>query len=302
MPDSPRQAPIWLSDVFLLLVAIVWGSSYVFAKQSIALYPVLGFLAIRFSMTFVLLLPSLRNVATQEGRNALKAGLPLGLILLAIFMAETFGVMLTRASNAAFLISLCIIFTPFAEWLLLKRRPETRAFMAAAISLLGAGLLTSGVSLNFNLGDCLVLLAAVLRAIMVCMTKKLTEGKTMSTIALTAVQGGVVGFGSLLIAMLVLPGGLPRLPSEPVFWYNTAYLVLFCTIFAFFAQNWGVRRSSPTRVSLLMGSEPLFGALFAVILLGEKLSAAAWLGGVLIVAASLWMTLPRRAEPATQVA
>lgn len=122
----------------------------------------------------------------------------------------------------------------------------------------------------------------------------------MSTLALTAVQSGVVGFGSLAIAMLVLPGGLPGLPSESVFWYNTVYLVLFCTIFAFFAQNWGVRRSSPTRVSLLMGMEPLFGALFAVVLLGEKLSATAWLGGILIVAASLWMTLPRRPAPAMQ--
>lgn len=126
----------------MLAVAIAWGSSYVFAKQSVALYPVLGFLAIRFCMTFMLLLPSLRNVATQDGRNALKAGLPLGLILLAIFMAETHGVMLTRASNAAFLISLCIMFTPFTEWLLLRRRPETRIFIAAAISLFGAGLLT----------------------------------------------------------------------------------------------------------------------------------------------------------------
>lgn len=300
MPASPSQAPAWLSDVLLLLVAIVWGSSYGLAKQSVALYPVLGFLAIRFCMTFVLLLPWLRNVASPEGRNAFKAGLPLGLILLAVFMAETFGVMLTRASNAAFLISLCIIFTPLVEWLLLARRPQSRTFIAAVISLFGAGLLTSGANLDFNLGDWLILLAAVLRACMMCMTKKLTEGKTMCTLTLTAVQGGVVGFGSVVTAMLVLPGGLPALPSAMAFWYNTVYLVLFCTIFAFFAQNWGVRRSSPTRVSLLMGSEPLFGALFAVILLGEKLSAAAWLGGVMIVAASLWMTLPQRTAPVTQ--
>ena len=156
MPGSARQAPVWLPDVLLLLVAIAWGSSYGLAKQSVALYPVLGFLAIRFCMTFVLLLPWMRNVASPEGRNALKAGLPLGLILLAIFMAETFGVMLTRASNAAFLISLCIVFTPLIEWLLLARHPQSRTFIAAAMSLFGAGLLTSGANLNFNLGDWLI--------------------------------------------------------------------------------------------------------------------------------------------------
>jgi drug/metabolite transporter (DMT)-like permease len=82
------------------------------------------------------------------------------------------------------------------------------------------------------------------------------------------------------------------------------YLVLACTLFAFFAQNFAIKRSSPTRVGLLMGSEPAFGALFASVWLGEAVSAAGWIGGGLIVAASLMATVPwRRAfgagEPAS---
>jgi drug/metabolite transporter (DMT)-like permease len=45
-----------------------------------------------------------------------------------------------------------------------------------------------------------------------------------------------------------------------------------------------------------MGSEPVFGALFATVWLGERLSLAAWLGGLLIVAASLVAVVRR--EPA----
>ncbi|MBL8508031.1 MAG: EamA family transporter, partial [Chitinimonas sp.] len=41
-------------------------------------------------------------------------------------------------------------------------------------------------------------------------------------------------------------------------------------------------------VSLLTGSEPVFGALFAVFWLGETLSPIAWLGGALIVLSALW--------------
>ena len=44
-------------------------------------------------------------------------------------------------------------------------------------------------------------------------------------------------------------------------------------------------------VSLLMGSEPAFGALFACIWLGERISVTAWVGGVLIVAASILATV-----------
>ncbi|WP_432722635.1 DMT family transporter [Jeongeupia wiesaeckerbachi] len=283
----------WLADAMLLLVALLWGTSYGVAKGALAWYPVLGFLAARFGLTFLLLLPSLRQLAQAEGRAALIAGLPLGAILLAIFICETFGIAQTSAANAALLISLCVVLTPFAEWAMLRRRPETSAFIAALVSLFGAGLLSHSASLSFNLGDALILAAAVLRAVNVCLIKKLTHDKAMPMLTLTAIQAGVVCAGSVVVALA--GGGLPPLPTAPGFWLATLYLALFCTIFALVAQNWAVRRGSPTRVSLLMGSEPVFGALFAAAWLGERLTPLAWCGAVLIVAASLWATLPRRA-------
>lgn len=94
-------------------------------------------------------------------------------------------------------------------------------------------------------------------------------------------------FGSLGLAVLAFDG-VPALPAEVVFWQSTAYLVLGCTLFAFYAQNWALRHSSPSRVALLTSSEPVFGALFAVFWLGESLSVAGWLGGGLMVVAALW--------------
>jgi drug/metabolite transporter (DMT)-like permease len=41
-------------------------------------------------------------------------------------------------------------------------------------------------------------------------------------------------------------------------------------------------------VGLLTGTEPAWGALFAMAWLGERLSAGAWAGGALIVGAALW--------------
>jgi drug/metabolite transporter (DMT)-like permease len=117
-------------------------------------------------------------------------------------------------------------------------------------------------------------------------------------LAVTAVQSGVVAFGSAAAAWLFAPRqwqALPALSGHATFWAYIAYLVLACTLFAFFAQNFAIKRSSPTRVSLLMGSEPAFGALFACIWLGERISTAAWVGGTLIVAASILATVRWRA-------
>jgi drug/metabolite transporter (DMT)-like permease len=289
---SPPQHLLRLSDLALLLVAVVWGTSYGVAKGALAFYPVLGFLAVRFGLTFFLLLPALLRASRVQQRDAWRTGLPLGGLLLAIFLCETFGVAQTQASHAAFLISLCVVFTPFVEWWLLGRRPAQAIFVFAGISLLGAALLSGGLAGEFGWGDGLMLAAAVLRAFIVCQTSKLTRHSQAPALALTAVQAGVIGLGSLLLAVLSADG-LPPLPHNSAFWLGSVYLVLGCTVFAFFAQNWALKHSAPSRVALLTSSEPAFGALFAVLWLGEGLSAVGWLGGALIVLAALWTTLRR---------
>ena len=285
------RTPVWWAELMLLLVAVVWGASYGLAKSALLFYPVLGFLALRFCVTALLLLPSWRGLTRRQIKITLKAGVPLGLILLTIFVAETYGVSLTLASNAAFLISLCVVFTPFVEWIVLRSRPNVAGFIAAGISLAGTWLLTSGIALSFNLGDALMLVAALLRAVMVTTTNRLSFGKNIPALPLTSVQTAIVGLGCMLLGIVLLPSGLPPLPREPAFWYSTGFLIVFCTLFAFFAQNYALQHSSPSRVSLLMGSEPVFGALFAVYWLNETLSLSGWIGGSMIVAASLWAML-----------
>ena len=296
------------AELMLLLVAAVWGSSYTFAKEATQQLPVLEFLALRFGLTFVLLLPALKPLFNGQGRQALRVGGLLGANLLAVFVCETFGVSLTTASNAAFLISLCVAFTPLVEWWMFGQRPDPRLFWAAALSVLGAALLslTTGREASVGWGDGLMLLAALLRAVMVCMTRRLTHQSKaplqpplppLPALTVTALQSGVValGAGALAWAGHVVHGQpWPALPTHGAFWGAMAFLVVFCTVFAFFAQNYAVARTSPSRVSLLMGSEPVFGALFAMLWLGESVSAGGWVGGLLIVVSAWWVTLPAR--------
>ena len=225
------------------------------------------------------------------------------LLLLGIFIAETFGVQRTLASNAAFLISLCVVLTPLAEWAWLGRAPRPVEWTAAGMSLAGAFMIGGG-TLSLAPGDALMVLAALLRALNVCMTKRAMQSGRVPALTLTAVQSGVVAGGCLLLAWCIGRGQWQPLPSfsaHPSFWGYVGYLVLGCTLFAFFVQNYAVRRSSATRVALLMGSEPVFGALFACIWLGERLTVAAWLGGALIVAASLLATVRTGHAPIPQI-
>ncbi|MEQ6289562.1 DMT family transporter [Vogesella sp. GCM10023246] len=281
------------AELLLLLTAVIWGSSYSVVKTTLAFYPVAGVIAIRFLLTALLLTPYWLRLPAAQRRACVAAALPTSAGLLAIFFAETAGVAHTSAGNAAFLVSLCLLLTPPLEWLWFGQRPAARLWLAAIVSLLGTWLLTGTASGQLSSGDALMLLAALLRAAQTCLATRLTAGKGIDMLGLTAVQGVLVGGGALLIG-LALPGGLPPLPSAAGFWLAIAFLTVFCTLFAFWAMNRALADSSPSKVALLLGSEPLWGALFAVAWLGEPLAASGWIGGLLIAGAALWQALPAR--------
>jgi drug/metabolite transporter (DMT)-like permease len=181
----------FLSDLMLLAVAVVWGTSYGVAKSALEYYPVLGLLALRFGITFVVLSPALRPLRHADARG-LRGVLGAGVLLFSIFLCETFGLLLTRAANAAFLISLCVVLTPLVEWSLLKRRPSRIEWMAVGLSLLGAWLLAGDGAFTLSPGDALILAAAVLRAVTVCVTKRVMRDAALPPLTVTAVQSGVV--------------------------------------------------------------------------------------------------------------
>ncbi len=286
-----RRAQFGVSEVLLLMVAAVWGGSYAVTKQVTLHWPVLDFLNLRFGLTFLILLPTLRPLFTPQGRGGLAVGGILGANLLAIFLCETYGVTLTSAANAALLISLSVALTPLTEWLLLGHAPSVRVWRAVVLSVLGAGLLTATTGFGRpGLGDVLILFAALLRAIMVTQTRRLATRHTLLALTLTALQSAVVTLGLLVLTVILRGPRWPALPLEMSFWGGMMFLVLFCTVFAFFAQNYAAARTSPSRVSLLMGSEPVFGTLFAVLWLGERMTLPGWAGAVLMVLAAWYAT------------
>ncbi|KJY82109.1 membrane protein [Vibrio galatheae] len=274
-----------LTETLLLLVAVFWGTSYGLTKSALLYTSVLVFISIRFSITFLCMLP----VVIRDFRRGLnkdwKIAIPTGFILSAIFFCEVFGVSQTSASNAAFLISLSVILTAFAELIINKKRVSNTLWILTLCSVVGVLLLTSnqGIELSLNAGDYFILAAALLRALMVTLTKRFTEGKEITTTTLTSLQSLVVASVAIIAAMSYLPASEVVIPTSTEFWLTVAYLVLFCTLFAFYVQNYAVRRTSPTRVSLLMGSEPLFGAIFAMVWLQESLNTVQILGGTLIL-------------------
>ena len=295
LTTHPYRPLFGWTECMLLLVAIFWGTSYGLTKDALMYVGMFTFIGIRFGLTFLMLLPVLvRDFKQGKNQDWLRA-LPTGLVLSGIFVCEVSGVLYTSATNAAVLISLSMILTALAETLINRSRVPSSLWLMGMLSCVGVLLLSlhSGFKMSFNLGDGLILLAAIGRAIMVTLTKRLTHNRSITMLSLTAIQSLVVTI------MAIIVGWFSHEPiawssfTQPAFWLISLYLVLMCTLFAFFAQNLAISRTSPTRVALLMGSEPLFGALFAMLWLGESLSLIQWLGALLIIASVMRVSMSR---------
>ncbi|MFF4585970.1 DMT family transporter [Streptomyces sp. NPDC001388] len=276
------------TDVVLLAVAVVWGSSYLTAKAATATTPVSIVLFLRYALSALACVAAV--AALRKGgpltRDETVRGCLLGLTQAAVLALETYGVARTSAANAGLIISLTLVLTPLLDRAGRPGGPPPRFYLAAGLCVAGVGLLVSGDGLRApGTGDLLMLAAAVVRAGHVVLVGRLTAGRTLRPLHLTTVQS-VVG------AVLFLPfaaGGLPVLArAGAVTWAQLVYLALFCGLFAFLAQTWAVQRSSATRASLLLGTEPVWALLVGVGFGDERLTALSVLGAALIVAGTYW--------------
>ncbi|WP_434598889.1 DMT family transporter [Streptomyces sp. A5-4] len=293
LPDlAPARRAAWLTDLPVLLVAVVWGASYLAAKDITTAQTVIAVLVLRFAIVLpVLVVAGWRNLRALSGAQWRGAGV-LGLVLGAIFLLETYAVVHTSATNAGLIISLTMIFTPLAEAAVRKVWPP-RAFLGAAgLSVAGVVLLTqSGGFTTPSGGDLLMLLAALARTVHVLAMARIKAVQRADALSLTTVQlGGAVAVFAVLAAA---PGTGPApwtvaAGFGPREWAGLVFLSVFCTLFAFFVQMWAVRRTSPSRVSLLLGTEPLWAATVGIAIGGERLGAVGLLGGALVLAGTMW--------------
>lgn len=277
-------------DALLLAVAVAWGSTYWVAKELVSQDTVLAVLAVRMLLTAVALALILAVMRKRLNRTEAVVGGILGLLLSTVFTFETFGIAATSATNAGLIISLTIVMTPVLETVVGKRKLSGLFYLAALMAVAGVYFLaTGGAAASFGFGDLLILLAAVARAVHVTGMHRLSAGRSIDSLNLTFIQMATCGL--VFLAMSSLWGTPVATYAGSMDWsaaLQMAYLVVVCTVFPFFIQMWAVRKTSPTRVSLLLGTEPVWAAVIGVTLAGDVLGPQGILGVVLVLAGTMW--------------
>jgi drug/metabolite transporter (DMT)-like permease len=275
----------------LLTTTFFWGVTFTIVKQAVASVDVFVFLAQRFMLAFVFILP----VCLVKGRHidaaTIRRGCVMGLFLFGSYAFQTVALVYTSASNTGFLTGLNVVMVPVIAALMLRHRIPNPVKLAVLLSVCGLFLLCGNGSWRFNVGDLLAAICAVCVSLHLIYTGE--YARSSDYFWLTAVQLGVVALLSVVFA-------LGR--GKAVFvWYPhllTTLLIcsLIATVFAFLVQTSMQRFISHTNTALIFCTEPVFAAAYAWVAIDERLGAVGLLGALLIMAGMLLSILPASAE------
>jgi len=275
------------ADLLVLLAALIWGLAYLAHKTAMDDIGPYAFVALRATIAALVLVP----FARREG------GLPpLGLTVfggVAFFAAVTIqqvGIVTASVTNTAFLTAIYVVVAPVMALVLWRRAAGWRIWAGAVLALAGAFALAGGRLDNFGTGDWLVLASSVGWAGYMLITER--AGLAARPLSYTT---GVFVVVAVLAWPLALMQGLPPLADIARALPEVLFVGIFSSAVTFGLLAIAMRHIPAPRAAILLATEALFAALFAAILLTERLPPFGWAGAALILSAVLLIqTGPRR--------
>ena len=281
-----RVTPI-VGALSLVLITIIWGTTFVVVKEALDTIPVALLLALRFTLAGLTLLWA------PFDRRSIVPALILGVLSFGGFATQTIGLSITSASNAAFITGLSVILTPLLGAMFWGKRLAPRVYLAAVVALAGLALMTlrDGVA-AINAGDVWVLLTALSYALYIVYLGEVA-GKVRAT-SLVMMQH----IPMALLAWLWAAPQVHLLPSVPIGTYLAiVYLAVVATALVGLLQTYAQRVVPAHVAALIFVLEPAFAALFAFILLGEQLGVWGLAGAGLMLVAMIVAELKLPAKP-----
>ncbi|HHV71431.1 MAG TPA: DMT family transporter [Clostridia bacterium] len=266
----------------VLLQCLLWGISNPLAKMGLEVISPFYCLALRYLIAFSLFLLFFgKRILTKINKEYFIPCLIISIFTTISFNASIICLMYTSATNAGFLISTPILFTPLFSLIILKQRIDKKRLLPIISVTIGLYFLCNGNSgFSFGWGEALALLSSISGACMLTFSSKYLQD--LDSLLVSTIQSGTTGLFTFILALIFedFPGftGIP-----PLGWGVILYLGACCTFLAYIFQNTALSHIPANYVALAFCSEPIFTAIASYFLLGETLTIKGFIGAILIM-------------------
>jgi drug/metabolite transporter (DMT)-like permease len=271
----------WRTPVELLLLGAIWGGSFLFMRVAATDFGPLPLVEARLALGALVLLPFLWRARAQfsavlwlrvAGIAAINSVVP--------FLLFAWGAERAPAGIGAISNAMTVMFTALVAFLFFGEQIGPRRLIGLAGGFVGVAILASGRTAG----------ASVLPAALAGTAAALLYGVGINLVRryLTAYPPAAVAAANLLSgAVLLAPLAIYSWPQRPIpagSWISAVLLGVLCTGAAFVIYYRLIGRVGAARAATVTYLIPLFGVLWAWLLLGEPLTVSMALAGALILA------------------
>lgn len=237
---------------------------------------------IRFGIAALFFLVAFRGKLFPLSKSNIIKGSILGLFLFLGFASQNIGLQYTTASKSAFITGLMVVFVPFLQIVIERRSPKLGNILGVVIVTVGLWFLTSPAGSEFNIGDALTVVCAIVFALYIVYLDVIS--KEMTTERLVFMQIASTG---VLAWIAVAFFEQPVISFSPVSLASLLYLTFLATVLTTYVQTRFQKDTTPIRAAIIFSVEPVLASISAYLLLGERLGALGIAGGAMIVAGVL---------------
>lgn len=277
------------SGFLLALAAMIWGAGFIATKWTLIDYGPYWSNSIRFIVAAIFIAPLLlyKIKGRKHTWKFYSGPLICSIVLYISMQTQTIGLNYTTAAKSGFITTFYAFFTPIILMLVKGTRYQKTYWPLLGLSFVGIALLCDLDYQSFNQGDAWTLVCAVLFAVHILLTGKIT--KDYNPFELNGYQCLFVGLISIPFAYLMEgPINLtPLLNIEAITLTSplVGFIILgiFSSNIAFTIQAHAQKTIPPHIVGLIFLLESIFAAVFGYYFLNEGLTMLNLIGCILVL-------------------
>lgn len=292
--------------LILLLTAAIWGFAFVAQRVSMEHIGAFTFIAVRFALGSISLLPVIfyfdrksrnNNEAAEhettgaELKTTIKSGALAGCVLFIAAAFQQVGLVYTTAGKAGFITSLYIVIVPILG-IFLKQKTHYKTWIGAATAVIGLYLLSINEDLTIQFGDLLEIIGSFFWAIHILLIDRFV--KNVDPIKLSCVQFVAGSILSFIMAFIFEEISLVGLSNAIV---PILYGGILSAGVAYTLQALGQRHAKPSHAAIALSMEAVFAAIGGALILSETLPMRGYVGcGLMLLGMLIAQTENRSKE------
>jgi drug/metabolite transporter (DMT)-like permease len=277
------------AHLLLVVVTLVWGSTFVLVKEALAEASPLALNAVRMALAGALLAAYYRQYMLRLDRKGLVAGSIVGIFLFLGYALQTAGLRLTTPSKSAFLTGASTVLVPLMLVLFWRTRVHRWRVVGILLAFCGLFFMTvpagrEGLAdfARVNFGDVLTIGCAFAFAFQIILLGRATQRFPFEQMAVLQ-----VGVAAVLMAITAPLLEKPHIHFSPTVIAAVLITGVLGTAAAFTVQAWAQQFTPATHTALIFTLEPVFAWMTSFIYLQERLGLRAGVGALLILAGVL---------------